>query len=492
MRRMYADVVPVLEPIKKKKIAHRRGKLTRLLHFFLFGCDILAFVILGYALFLGLQIQINPTTVVKYTAAISAGAFFFAAYAFTSDFYDWRRFRQTAARPLVAFRAAIFSFGCVLTIAFLFKETAYFSRLWGLSWIFGFFAYILISRTILLAYLTRAARVGLYVRKAVIVGAGEVGRDVLKHIQRFSDHTVHVVGFLDDRVDRIPSAIRGVPVLGRTSVAERLVRQEGVDLVIMALPWSAEDRIRNLVRHLSMWAADIYMAPDKLGLSFADRPIFRMAGMNMLSLKDRPISEWGAVVKRLEDLCLAIPALIFLSPLLAIVALAIKLESKGPALFTQDRDGFNNNVFRVYKFRSMYLHQADAHCAQQTTRNDPRVTRVGRIIRRTNIDELPQLLNVLKGDMSIVGPRPHAKLTKAGGRLFHDVIVDYARRHRVKPGITGWAQCNGWRGETDTEEKIIRRFEHDLYYIENWSIYLDFIIIFKTALRILIGDRSAY
>lgn len=488
----YADTVPALGALGANRTAIKRREPLQRLHYFLFYLDTFSFSVIGCLLFFALPVGNAPSLILIYATIITAFVIFYVSYAFASDFYDWRRFRRMAARPLIAFRAAVFSFGCLLLIGFVLKETATVSRLWGASWMLGVFAYILISRAFLTGYFARAARQGLHARKAVIVGAGEVGREVLEHIRRFDDQTINVVGFLDDRVDRIPAAVRGVPVLGGTAAAERLVHEEGVDLILMALPWSARDRITELVRQLSVWAADIYMAPDKLGLRYADRPVFRMAGMTMLNLKDRPISEWNAVVKRIEDLCLAVPALIILSPLLIAVAIAIKLESRGPVLFKQDRLGFNNDPITVFKFRSMYSGQTDVHCARQTSRNDSRVTRVGRIIRRTNIDELPQLLNVLKGDMSVIGPRPHARLTKAGGRFLHEVVAGYASRHRVKPGMTGWAQCNGWRGETDTEDKILRRVEHDLYYIENWSIFLDFEIIARTAWQVARGHKNAY
>jgi lipopolysaccharide/colanic/teichoic acid biosynthesis glycosyltransferase len=168
----------------------------------------------------------------------------------------------------------------------------------------------------------------------------------------------------------------------------------------------------------------------------------------------------------------------------------IKLDSPGPVLFAQQRRGLNSRLFRVYKFRTMYHDMADADCRQQTLRDDPRVTRIGRILRATSLDELPQLFNVLNGDMSLVGPRPHAVATKAAGQLFEDVVREYAARYRVKPGITGWAQVNGWRGETDTVEKIEKRVEFDIYYIENWSIGLDLWILIRTAFLVFRDPRA--
>ncbi|MCG6896112.1 MAG: undecaprenyl-phosphate glucose phosphotransferase [Thiocapsa sp.] len=428
---------------------------------------------------------------IRYAAGTLVITGVFAIYGFSNGLYDWRRFRDHLKRPRIVFAGAVFAFGAFLLIAFLARATDQFSRLWVIATFLGFCAYLLVSRVALSWYLSRS-KGGRYLRRAVIVGAGDNGKEALEHLLRFDDGTIRVLGFLDDRANRLPKSYRGVPLLGGTELVERLVRESTVDLIIMALPWSAHERIGKLMRKLSSWAVDIYLAPDLLGLEYADRPVFRVAGMNVLSLKDRPIGEWDAVVKRIEDLCLVIPAIILLSPLMAIVAFAIKLESKGPVLFVQDRFGFNNNLIKVYKFRSMYADMADQRASRQTSRDDPRVTRVGRIIRKLSIDELPQLFNVLEGSMSLVGPRPHATGMEAEGMLLHELLDDYASRHRVKPGITGWAQCHGWRGEADTRMKITKRVEYDLYYIENWSVFLDMLTLVKTAALLLRRQDNAY
>jgi exopolysaccharide biosynthesis polyprenyl glycosylphosphotransferase len=198
------------------------------------------------------------------------------------------------------------------------------------------------------------------------------------------------------------------------------------------------------------------------------------------------MADWDIVIKQAFDRFAGALALVALSPILAATALAIKLDSPGPVFFKQKRYGFNNELIEVFKFRSMYVDQLDPTAAKLVTRDDPRVTRVGRFIRKTSIDELPQLINVVfKGDLSLVGPRPHAVHAKAADRQYDEVVDGYFARHRVKPGITGWAQVNGWRGETDTPEKIQQRVEHDLYYIENWSIMLDLYILAITPISLL-------
>lgn len=197
------------------------------------------------------------------------------------------------------------------------------------------------------------------------------------------------------------------------------------------------------------------------------------------------------MIKRVFDLAGAALALVALAPVMALVALAIKLDSRGPVLFRQKRYGFNNELIEVLKFRSMYADQADAGARQLVSKGDARVTRVGRFIRKTSLDELPQLCNVLRGELSLVGPRPHALQAKAADALYHDVVDGYFARHKVKPGITGWAQVSGWRGETDTPEKIQKRVEHDLYYIDNWSVLFDLYILLRTPLALL-STNNAY
>jgi exopolysaccharide biosynthesis polyprenyl glycosylphosphotransferase len=211
----------------------------------------------------------------------------------------------------------------------------------------------------------------------------------------------------------------------------------------------------------------------------------------MHAIMDRPLTDWDRVVKSLEDRVLGALILLLVSPIMALVALAVRLDSKGPILFKQRRYGFNNELVEVYKFRSMYAETSDATASRLVSRGDPRVTRVGRFIRRTSLDELPQLFNVLKGEMSLVGPRPHATEAKAQSDLYQSVVDVYFSRHRVKPGVTGWAQINGWRGETDTHEKLVRRIEHDLHYIDNWSLAFDLYILAATPISLLTG-RNAY
>jgi len=269
------------------------------------------------------------------------------------------------------------------------------------------------------------------------------------------------------------------------------VRRNRVDLLVVTLPLTAEARILHMLKQLWVLPVDIRLSAYTQKLRYRPRAYSYIGNVPFIDVFDKPLTDWGQLLKSIEDKVIAGLALLFLSPIMMAVALAIKLESKGPVFFRQHRYGFNNELIDVYKFRSMYTDMTDRTAARLVTRDDPRVTGVGRFIRRTSLDELPQLFNVLKGELSLVGPRPHATHAKAQEHLYPDAVEGYFARHRVKPGITGWAQINGWRGETDTVEKLHRRVEHDLYYIENWSIAFDLYILLHTPLS-LMATENAY
>ena len=269
-------------------------------------------------------------------------------------------------------------------------------------------------------------------------------------------------------------------------------RQTRVDLVIFSLPISAEGRILQMLKKLWVLPVDIRLSAHTNKLRFRPRSYSYIGSVPVIDISDKPIADWDVVMKWLFDKIVGSLALICVAPVMLLVAIAIKLDSKGPVLFKQHRYGFNNELIEVYKFRSMYVEQSDATAKKLVTKDDPRVTRVGRFIRKTSLDELPQLFNVVfAGNLSLVGPRPHAVHAKAADRIYDEAVDGYFARHRVKPGITGWAQINGWRGETDSQEKIQRRVEHDLYYIENWSIPFDIYILACTPFALL-RTESAY
>ncbi len=392
-------------------------------------------------------------------------------------------------RPLV--KAYVLASGIFFLLTFGFDVTAHFPKDWALMWFAVALAGLATWRLGLNQVMVAVARRGLISQRCVIVGAGEIGRQFAALVVRDLDLRMKIVGFIDDRQARLPTLIDGYPVLGTTDDLVTLVRQEQIDQVFVALPWSAKDRLQDLLSRLAMLPVPVKLAPDLINFHFPHRAVSMLSGLPMLHVFDRPISGWSSLLKAAEDRVIAGLLILFTLPLMVVIGTAVKLDSPGPILFKQKRHGFNHRLIEVWKFRTMCHAQADANCEVQTVKNDRRVTRIGRFLRRSSLDELPQLFNVLKGDMSIVGPRPHAIATKAAGRLFEEVVHEYAARHKVKPGITGWAQVNGWRGETDTVEKIKMRVEYDLFYIENWSIAFDLWIMLKTLL-VVFKDPNAY
>ena len=328
--------------------------------------------------------------------------------------------------------------------------------------------------------------------RTVIIGAEEQIHDLLLRLRTAGRRSFDVMGVVNDAADAPASeTVLGLPHFGDLDVLERMIRQDAVDSVLIALPWSAGEQTRAIIDRISMAPVDVYIFPGMNGLNLPLRRAHRTFDLPLLMACTRPIVGWGALIKRAEDVVLSLALLLFISPVMVSIAAAIKLTSKGPVFFRQRRLGYNNRVIEVLKFRSMYTHLSDADATMQAFRGDKRVTPFGAWLRKTSMDELPQLLNVLKGDMSLVGPRPHALATTAGGLTLEEAVPVYASRHRVKPGITGWAQVNGFRGETDRIEKMEGRVAHDLYYMVNWSFLLDLRIIVATMFNGL-RDTNAY
>ena len=326
----------------------------------------------------------------------------------------------------------------------------------------------------------------------MVVGGGSEGEALIKALSAQRDSGLRILGVFDDRADgRAGTTCAGKPKLGSVDDLVEFARRTRVDLVIFSLPITAEKRLLQMLKKLWVLPVDIRLSAHTNKLRFRPRSYSYIGGVPVLDVFDRPITDWDVVVKWLFDKVVGGLILMALLPAMAVTAVAIKLDTRGPVLFRQKRYGFNNELIKVFKFRSMYTDQSDAMADKLVTRDDPRVTRVGRFIRRTSLDELPQLFNVVfKGNLSLVGPRPHAVHAKAEDRLYDETVDGYFARHRVKPGITGWAQVNGWRGETDNQEKIQRRVEHDLYYIENWSVLLDLYILVVTPFALLKAENA--
>ncbi len=428
---------------------------------------------------------------VVYSRIVFVAAVAFAVLAETVGSYDieaqfsLRKAWQRVATAWVT--TALF----LLTLGFLLKTSDTVSREWALGWFFTGGIMLLSTRLAMTIWVRRLKRRGSFNQRVAIFGAGSQGAKLANYILTTDKLTITIVGFFDDRQDgRVPTSHHGIPVLGNLSALVEAIRDGRIDQVIVALPWSAEIRLQEVVSRLALTPVRIRLAPDLASFVFARRPVVLLGEVPVMTLFERPISGIDAWAKMAEDRILSSLALLVFAIPMALIALAIRLDSPGPIFFRQPREGFNNRPFRVFKFRTMFHNHAQHTEITQASRRDPRVTRVGAILRRTSLDELPQLLNVFQGEMSLVGPRPHAPSTRAGGRLFSDVLSSYAARHKVKPGITGWAQVCGWRGETDTEDKLIKRFEHDLYYIENWSIWFDFYVLARTVTALVIPTNA--
>ncbi|MFV0295663.1 MAG: undecaprenyl-phosphate glucose phosphotransferase [Hyphomicrobiaceae bacterium] len=362
----------------------------------------------------------------------------------------------------------------------------------GLTWAVTATLLVMGGRLAFGLALRHLGRTGRLVRRTVIVGGGEDADALLGIFANDAAFQVKVLGVFDDRSrDRELQSGGTFAKLGNFSEMERFVRDEGVDLLVVTVPITAQERLLKILEQLMQLPVDIRVSAHRSRLRLNAKAYTYIGNVPMYALMDRPLTDWDRGMKNLEDRVLGALLLLLLSPVMALVALAVRLDSKGPIFFKQRRYGFNNELVQVYKFRSMYVEKSDATASKLVTRDDPRVTKVGRFIRRTSLDELPQLFNVLKGEMSLVGPRPHATEAKAQSDLYQSVVHGYFARHRVKPGVTGWAQINGWRGETDTHEKIQRRVEHDLYYIDNWSLAFDLYILAMTPVSLVV-DRNAY
>ncbi len=382
-------------------------------------------------------------------------------------------------------------FTLLVLMSFAFKVSSSFSRVWAFSWFSLVILSLSIGRIQLHSIFKKRISSGKLVKSVAIVGYGEQGQRLVKWVQENNVPWLKVVGVFDDRVTRLDKKPEGIPLLGTTDDLIDYARNHHLDDIVVALPWSSEDRLSWIIDKLDVLPNAVNLSPDLVGYRFNNLQWVNYGGVPVVNVRRRPMDGWSSIVKAVEDKVLGAIILALISPIMLVIALAIKLDSKGPVFFKQKRYGFNNQLIEVLKFRSMYTDLEDSDASTLVTKNDSRVTRVGAFLRRTSLDELPQFINVLKGEMSIVGPRPHALKASAQGRLYDEVVSDYAKRHKVKPGITGWAQVNGWRGETDTEDKIKNRVEHDIYYIENWSVFFDIEIILRTIISGF-GGENAY
>jgi Undecaprenyl-phosphate glucose phosphotransferase len=450
----------------------------------------LATVSIGLAIYLWYVGQNIPLDSGRYLIAMAAGIL---AYQILSEWLGANEVTLQigdASHVARAFGSWTLTFAILLALAFVMKISESFSRVWAVSWYAGTSVSLVLLRLMVGQWLIRRAEQGQFAMRTVIVGIGKEAQELAEVLCERQGYEIDLLGFVDDRNSDSSADHRGINVLGNLDLLIQMIRAGRVDEVIVALPPSGNDRLRDVMDRLSLTPVRACVMPFTAPRDIRDRKLMQILGIPMVEVLSTPMSDSAHALKTLEDWVIGALALLFVSPLMLCIALAIKLDSRGSVFFRQAREGYNDSLIEVWKFRTMYEDAADYDCKQQTTENDPRVTRVGRFLRRSSLDELPQLFNVLNGTMSLVGPRPHAPETKAAGQKFVDAVDRYAARHRVKPGITGLAQVQGWRGETDSLEKIHRRVEYDLYYIEHWSLWLDLWILAKTLWIVFKGENA--
>ncbi len=363
---------------------------------------------------------------------------------------------------------------------------------WLATWAGLLIGTIAVERVVLHGLLRRWRAKGTTKQVVAVVGSGELANKLVRWLESSCPDSIEIIGVFDDRSGNDPGRSRLRHLLrGTTDQLIELSRNQDIDRIIVALPHAAERRLLTLFQKLKQIPVPISLAPDEVGFATLTENNSELGGLPIINVYGRPLEFSQLIAKSLLDRGFALAALIMLSPVLIAAAIAIKLDSKGPVLFRQDRFGYGNRVIKVYKFRTMRTDLLDFGGAKQTQRGDPRITRVGNFLRKSSIDELPQLWNVLRGEMSIVGPRPMPLQMRVQDKLNHEIVSEYAHRHRVKPGLTGWAQVNGYRGAVETPEDLRARVAYDLQYIDNWSLWLDIKIILRTV-TVCVGHQNAY
>lgn len=412
-------------------------------------------------------------------------SFFVSSYVYeqTSIYRRWRN-----GNILEYVRDTLVGWGVIVAVLLLLNYAANFSRHYSeqaiLTWFFVTPIALIVSHIIVSAIANRLSKRG-GSRSAVFVGANETSLKLAKRIAEFPYLLIDIRGYFDVRNgNRILNGL-GPCLGGLTDVAD-YARKHNVQMIFISLPMSAQPRIREITDALHDTTASVYFLPDVYVFDLMHANFNNVGGIPVVAVSESPFSGVDSVIKNVSDFVLALLFLIILSPVMLVIALAVVLTSPGPAIFRQRRYGLNGEEIIVYKFRSMSVRE-DGQRIVQAQQNDPRITKVGAFLRRTSLDELPQFINVLQGRMSIVGPRPHAV---AHNELYRKLIKGYMLRHKVRPGITGWAQVNGMRGETEQLEKMQGRIDYDLDYLRNWSIWFDLWIIMRTVWVVVRRDNA--
>ena len=420
-------------------------------------------------------------------AGLSAVVIFGIVGRLTDIYTSWsgRPLRDEALRVMLAW---LITFLSLVFIAFVTKTSEQFSRVVVVAWLVATPMLLILARYSLRKVFAHLRRLGVNNRTVAIVGMTQNGLHFARDLENKPEFGYNVVGFYDDRTERIhKEVLNHYPHLGDFDDMIASARSGEWDQIYIALPVEARKRMLRLLDDLSDSATPVRLLPDYFTTNLLHSKFIEIADNPVLCIYDSPFSADHAFIKRIEDLLFGTIILTMISPILLMIAAAVKFTSKGPVLFKQTRYGLKGEKIRVWKFRSMTVCE-DGDDVTQATQGDSRYTKIGQFLRKTSLDELPQFFNVIQGTMSIVGPRPHAV---AHNEQYRTVIPGYMLRHMIKPGITGWAQINGWRGETNTVYKMRKRIEFDLEYMREWSLWLDIKIIFLTVFRGF-TDKNAY
>lgn len=431
------------------------------------------------ALALGMAHFLYPigTVTALAIAGLSAAVLYSLAAELTGAAMD-QRMRPFAEEVRAVFLAWLLTLGALLGLSWAIKLTATYSRVeTGLWACFG--VMLLAAERWSLRRLLRMYQRNGHARRAVLVGGGDLAAQWIETSRAFPELGVTVEAVFDDDPDKQGEACAGVPVAGTCDLAVEYVNARCVPLVFFALPLRAEQRLREIMTQFADSPANLYFIPDIFTYHLMNLNTFQVGGTPVIALSTAVASAHHNLVKRAEDLLLGCLALCAAAPLMLLIAAGILVSSPGPVFFRQWRYGIDGTKIKIWKFRTMDVCE-DGHDCVQASREDGRVTRFGRLLRQTSLDELPQLFNVLQGSMSLVGPRPHPI---ALDEYYRGKLPRYMWRLKIRPGMTGWAQVHGWRGETDTLDKMRQRMEHDLYYIEHWSPWLDIRILWLTVRR---------
>lgn len=397
-------------------------------------------------------------------------------------YFSWRG-RSKWKRNASAGYAWLTVLTTLVFISFASKSTAVYSRVWFFTWAISGYLYLIVYRLLFDSILDKLRSMGINRKRIIVYGAGAVGKHISQRLKESYEVGFDIQAFIDDNPEIQGKTVDNIPVYSTEKLVELL---QGAHELWIALPLRAEKRVLEILHQTRHLTSIIRYIPDIFNFRLLNHSVTEIANIPIIEINGTPISASSRLLKRIEDIILSSIIIIFISPILLLASLAIKLTSNGPIIYKQERQGWNGKTIKIYKFRSMYFSEKNEF--KQATKNDSRITPIGRFIRKTSIDEFPQFLNVLQGRMSLVGPRPHVVSMNTD---YMDKIDNYMQRHKVKPGITGWAQVNGFRGETDTIEKMEKRIEYDLYYIQNWSLWLDLKIVFLTIFKGFIG-KNAY